>query len=258
MSDLNEKLNKSLEEIDRLADEVLSKSEEPEKVEDGVVETPEAVVETPEGVTQVEGEDVEKGLKPDDVSDQSEDNGADEAGDKEGNDEEEDSKDDKEDVKKSFYEEAKENPEIQKGLDVSDFLNEFTRLHGQIVDSLRDDVSKSLNSSSQTATILAKSFNAIMKSQNELSKSIENLAARLDTVERQPVGRKAMVNVVEKSFNHSAGIQEPIQELSKAEKLSKLTAMAMQGNQGVAINDVIHYESTGQLRPELEKLLQQK
>jgi hypothetical protein len=96
-----------------------------------------------------------------------------------------------------------------------------------------------------------------MKSQESLAKSLADLADRLEVVERTPVGRKAQVNVVEKSFNHSAGLsgEGKGQELSKAEKLTKLSDMAMQGKAGVTINDVVSYESTGFLRPEVEAML---
>jgi hypothetical protein len=258
MSDLN-KLEKSLAEIEALADEILSKSEQPEAI-DGGNETPETVEksETPEQIE--DGETVEKGLKPGDVSkeDTKQDGDVDNKANGEDADEDEDEDDKpKGEVKKSFFEEAQESSSLQKGFEVSEFLTEFTKLQGRITDALRGDVEKSLQSSAHTAQILAKSFNAIMKSQNELAKSLAALEARLTNVESQPVGRKAVVNVVEKSFNHSAGVQEPSKELSKGEKLQKLTDLALQGGQGVTIQDVINFETSDQLRPELESLFKQ-
>ncbi|WAB25178.1 hypothetical protein M3_0227 [Lysinibacillus phage vB_LfM_LysYB1] len=253
MKDLNEKLNKSLEEIDQLAEQIISKSETTETVETAEAKTNEEVVaETAQAI--------EKGLKSDDVAKDADEGSDTDKGDEgkeedKGEDKEDKETEDKDDVQKSLIEQAEENETLVKGFEVSEFLHEFTRLQGTIVDGLREDVNKSLESNTHTATILAKSFNAIMKSQGALAKSIDGILERLDQVERQPVGRKAVVNVVEKSFNHSAGVEEPTKELSKGEKLAKLTDMAMNGTDGVTINDVVSYESTGQLRPELEALL---
>lgn len=273
MTDLNKDLQKSLEEIDAMADEILAKSENTENqevqedIEKGI--TDENVVD--EGA-QKEG-NVEKAVKPEDVAesyedDEGKDNNDDEDDDEDdddkedvedkGDDNQEDEKDDKEEItQKSFTDFVAESDELSKGIEVSDFLAEFTRIHGAITDALREDVNKSLQTSTHTANILAKSFNAIMKSQNELAKSIEELRERLETVERQPVGRKAQVSIMEKSFNHSAGLDEGSKELSKAEKLNRLSDMAINGQNGVTINDVIQFESTGALRPELEHLFNQ-
>lgn len=277
---LEEKLAKSLEEIEAKAEEVLSKSEEVEAEEENSEVT--------------EGEEVEKAIKPEEVADggagTSNDVGEEDAGEKEDKDEDEDEdkKDDKKDdkevakseadeeeadeeVEKSIVDEFTENEKIAKSLEVSDFLSEFTKVNGSVIESLRNDINKSLETSTQTATILAKSFGAIMKSQEgltdlvksqakELSEAqelIKSLQNRLDEVEKQPAVRKSVINTMEKSFDHSAGITskaEP-QELSKAEKVQKLTDFAMEGKHGVTVSDVVAYESTGQLRPELEQYL---
>lgn len=257
MPNLDENLAKSLDEIEAKADQVLEGSQEVEE-------------EVSEG-----GEVVEKGLKPDEVasdddkaddSDDSEDKGDDE-------DEEDDTEDndDKEETKKSITEEFESNETIAKSLEVSEFLSEFTRVHTGVLDNLREDVVKSLETSTHTATILAKSFNAIMKSQegltnlvksqaNELKEAqnlIKSLQERLDDVEKQPAVRKSVVTTLEKSFEHSAGItsEGAKQELSKSEKIQRLTDMAISGQNGVTVNDVVTYESTGQLRPDLEQYL---
>lgn len=274
MSDLNKKeLQKSLDEIEAMADEILSKSEETENIQEGVdVPKVEAVDEN----AQVEG-DVEKAMKPEDISEPGEDDKAEsdkkaEAEDKKDekpkpkesedeenseDDSEDDSEDEEEVTQKSFNDFVAESEELSKGVEVSDFLAEFTRVYGAITDTLRNDVNKSLQTSEHVSNILAKSFNAIMKSQNELVKSIQELSERLDSVERQPVGRKAQVSIMEKSFNHSAGLEEGKQELSKSEKLEKLSNMAINGQHGVTISDVIQFESTGTLRPELQHLFKE-
>lgn len=272
MSYLNKKeLQKSLDEIEAMADEILSKSEGTENIQEGVDEN-----------AQVEG-DVEKAMKPEDISEPGEDDKAesdkkandedkkgekpkpkepddeDESEDEEESEDESDSEDEEEEevTQKSFNDFVAESEELSKGVEVSDFLAEFTRVYGAITDTLRNDVNKSLQTSEHVSNILAKSFNAIMKSQNELAKSIQELSERLDSVERQPVGRKAQVSIMEKSFNHSAGLEEGKQELSKSEKLEKLSNMAINGQNGVTISDVIQFESTGTLRPELQHIFKE-
>lgn len=255
MTKLNEVLDKSLAEVEALADEVLAKSEEAieeiEKSEEGADEIDKAL--NPEDVSEGEvgSDDTKKDDKKKDKDEDDEDENEEEDGDEDG-----------EVTQKSFNDYVEENEDITKALEVSDFLSEFTRIHGAVIDGLRGDVEKSLNTSTQTSTVLAKSFNAIMKSQNalaesqkELSKSIQGIQERLDHVEKQPVGRKAQISVMEKSFNHSAGIEEVSEEMSKSEKLSKLSDMVMAGENGVTINDVVSYESSGTLRPEIEELL---
>jgi hypothetical protein len=139
-----------------------------------------------------------------------------------------------------------------------------------VLDTLRGDINKSLETSTHTATILAKSFSAIMKSQEGLTnlvksqasalqvqeELIKSLQERLEGVERQPAVRKSVINTMEKSFDHSAGVTNAgeKQELSKSEKIEKLTNMAIEGQNDVTINDVVAFESTGYIRPELNHI----
>ena len=240
---LEEKLSKSLEEIESMAEEVIGNSEDSE-----------------------DSEEVKKGLKAKDISDSENDEDDDEDEDDDDEDEDDDDEDDDdeddddeddddEDVKKSFVEMMTEDEKISKALDVSDFLYEFTRKNGFIVDSLREDVQKSMETSADTAAVLAKSFGAIMSSQKQLIKSIVELNTRLNDLERQPSGRKAVVNVMEKSFNRSAGISSE-GELSKSQISEKLTNLALNGK--ISISEVISFESTGQLKPEVQFLLNEQ
>lgn len=251
----DDKLSKSLEEIEALADEVLSKSQE--EVKDDNVE-------------------IEKGLKADEIAENTEEkeDNKEEAQD-EAEDKEEDSAENKEEdekVEKSAVKLLQENEEIAKSIEVSDFLTQFTRINGEVIDSLRADINKSLETSAHTATILAKSFGAIMKAQESLTnlvksqseqiakqeELIKSLQTRLEELEKQPVGRKAVVSTFEKSFNYSAGLtgkDSNEQKLSKSQIIEKLTELALKPNSGVTVSDVVQFESTGQLRPELEHLI---
>lgn len=253
---VDEKLSKSLEEIEALADEILSKSQE--EVKDDNVE-------------------IEKGLKADEIAENTEEkeDNKEEAQDGTEDKEEEDSAENEEDdekVEKSAVKLLQENEEIAKSIEVSDFLTQFTRINGEVIDSLRADINKSLETSAHTATILAKSFGAIMKAQESLTnlvksqseqiakqeELIKSLQTRLEELEKQPVGRKAVVSTFEKSFNYSAGLtgkDSNEQKLSKSQIIEKLTELALKPNSGVTVSDVVQFESTGQLRPELEHLI---
>jgi len=238
---LEEKLSKSLEEIESMAEEVIGNSEDLEEVKKGI---------SAKDVSDSEDDDDE------DEDDEDEDDEDEDDEDEDDEDEDEDDEDeDDEDVKKSFVEMMTEDEKISKALDVSDFLYEFTRKNGFIVDSLREDVQKSMETSVDTAAVLAKSFGAIMSSQKQLIKSIVELNTRLNDLERQPSGRKAVVNVMEKSFNRSAGISSD-GELSKSQISEKLTNLALNGK--IAISEVISFESTGQLKPEVQFLLNEQ
>ncbi|QKE56386.1 hypothetical protein [Bacillus phage YungSlug] len=235
-----EKLAKSLEAIENQADEVIAKSEA-------------------EAQAKAEAEaELSKGVKPDEVAEDNEG--------KEGEGEEGSETEDK-DVKKSFAAEVEGNEELSKGIDASDFLAEFTRVNGAVIDGLRADVTKSLETSTHTATILAKSFGAIMKSQEgltDLVKSqasqleaqgelIKSLQDRLGVVEKTPTVRKSVVTPMEKSFK--PGAPKATDTLSKSQIAEKLSDLAIQPNTGVSVTDVVNFESTGVLKPEHEALI---
>jgi chromosome segregation ATPase len=257
---LQDNLSKSLDEIEAKANAMLSKSEEVEKVEDKQDAPDEENVE--KSVESDEEENVEKSVKSDEVSDEDDD----------GNDESED--DDKDDDKeekteKSMKEELSENDTIAKSVDASEFLSEFSRVHANRMDKMSYELNKSLETSNRVSSVLSKSFEAIVKSQeglqdlvksqasqiNEAKELIKSLNERLDEVESQPVGRKAVVDVMEKSFNHSAGIEEPKKTLNKGETLAKMSNMLQTGNPGISVNDIVKYESTGQMSDSVKDLL---
>jgi hypothetical protein len=240
-----EKLAKSLEAIENQADEVIAKSEAEAKAK-----------------AETEAE-ISKGVKPDDVSEDNEDK---EGEGEEGSENTEDKGEDK-DVKKSFAAEVEGNEELSKGIDASDFLAEFTRVNGAVIDALRSDVTKSLETSTHTATILAKSFGAIMKSQEgltDLVKSqasqleeqavlIKSLQGRVDVVEKTPTVRKSVVTPMAKSFNPGASASD---NLSKSQIAEKLSDLAIKPDTGVTVTDVVNFESTGVLKPEHKALIE--
>lgn len=113
-------------------------------------------------------------------------------------------------------------------------------------DKLAQRVKRLEKSNRQQQATITEQNNAIQKSVQE----------QHDLAKSQPQPRKSVANYVEKSFDHSAGISgEGSSNLSKAEVLERLTGMATNGDGTVTINDVMNYESTGELRPAVEKLV---
>lgn len=214
------------------------------------------------------GDEIKKGeeVKPGEVAE--ENNEAPESGDKAPAKKEEAPKKE-EDTKKSFREELEDNETISKSIDASDFLSEFANVSAGAIDGLRAELSKSLEGNARVNDVLAKGLQAVLTSQstlvntiNQQAELIKSLQGRVDEVEKQPVPRKAAVTVIEKGFNHSAGLgqEQPQggqpQELSKGEKLAKMSNMLMKGVQGITVNDVVKYESTGQMSLQVKDLLE--
>lgn len=142
------------------------------------------------------------------------------------------------------------------------------------------DTEETLSAVSQT---LVKSIGAVMEAQQETQKQnaslvslvkaqsqqIEALLGQQENFEKsvkaevgelasQPVQRKGTVNVMEKSFSHSAGLQAEGGNLNKSEVLDKMVNMAINGDNGVTAHDVMTYESQGTMRPELESVFKQQ
>src|SRR5699024_7228049 len=129
------------------------------------------------------------------------------------------------------------------------------------------DTEKTLN---QVSEVLVKSVSsvieqnhhlaALVKSQKEdIARLISNqtdfeksVNTKVDAYAAEPRQRKSTANVMEKSFQHSAGLAND-GELSKSETLEKLTQMAIAGENGVTAHDVMNYESSDTLRPEVER-----
>ena len=256
---LQDNLSKSLDEIEAAAEAILSKSEEVD-----AVDKQEELVEDAQ-----KAKAVKKSVDADEVSDTDDDGNDD--GEDEGKDDAKEDEDEGEDkAEKSLAGSLKESEEISKGVDASEFLSEFSRIQARVVDDLRFDVSKSLKTSARVSDVLSKSFAAIMKSQEglvnlvksqagkleESNSIIKSLQERLDVVEKTPVGRKAVVDVVEKSFAASAGIAEQKGSLSKGEVLAKINNMIVKGVPGVVPMDLIKYESTGEMSATIKDLVE--
>lgn len=257
---LHDNLSKSLDEIEAAAEAILSKSEEVD-----AVDKQKDLVED-----ALEAKAMKKSVDADEVSD-TDDDGNDKEGKDEGKDDAKDDEDEGEDkAEKSLRGELAGSEEIQKGVDASEFLSEFSRIQARVVDELRFDVTKSLDTSARVSNVLSKSFAAIMKSQEglvDLVKSqaskleesnsiIKSLQERLEVVEKTPVGRKAVIDVVEKSFAASTGTPAQKNSLSKGEVLAKINNMIVKGVPGVVPMDLIKFESTGEMSATIKDLVE--
>lgn len=230
MIDLENIISKSLDAVDELASksEELSKAMEEPTPEDVVENAPEVPTQGAEQEEDVEEEPTE------DTPDVDEDP----------------------EMEKSLMETLEGNDSVKKALEVSEFLQELSKGISSVIDSQTGKLAKSLHATELTGSMLAKSFEGIVKSQKAvmdtqsyLIKSIRELSGRLNAVEEQPLVRKSISGTaqpVNKSFAKSTGIDENPSTLSKSEAVEKLTQAYMSGNTGI-MGDLLALEGTGDM-----------
>jgi len=173
-------------------------------------------------------------------------------------------------IEKSFAESlVDESDNIQKAVEVSDFLADLVKKVGSAIDGLKtaaserfETIEKSLDAviqSNKDVTLavsdtLRKSFQAVSEKTDrqaeQLEKSLENLDKVLTTTPAAQV--KSKLNVLEKSF--SSGDDKPV--LSRTAILKSLTDMFEEGNPAVTSMDILRFESNGALAPHIKKLLE--
>lgn len=138
--------------------------------------------------------------------------------------------------------------DVEKSINHLNYLNDsFDDSNERIEKSLSD-----LSSGQIQLQELLKSQAEMIGKQNELIKSLET---RIDELEHKPVGRKAVLDVVEKSFNKSTYQPEEQKQLSKGEVLNKMSNLLMSGAEGITVDDIIRFESTGFLNQNVKDLL---
>lgn len=256
MDEINEMINKSLDEIDALTEE-FSKSKATEKAEDAISKAQDdedlnAGDVSEDAPEEDAPEEDEEAPEQDDASTSDEDVDADDEG-------EQDSGEDEE-VEKSLENELNSNESVRKALEVSEFLQELVKSLDKTIathiGTHNEGLSKSLASTEQSNQILAKSLLGITKSQRavlegqaELHKSIRTLNKRLKAIEEQPMVRKSVSNaqVINKSFEASAGNKpKATNELSKSQISSKLMQAVEAGNTALT-TDVLAFDATGKV-----------
>lgn len=240
---IDELINKSLDDIDALIEDLKNNSEV-EVVSKGMNLPPEEVSEdTPEDTP--EEETPEEGGEPMGDVEEGGEEGM-------GEEEEEEDEDDMDDVDKSLESTLKGNDNVRKALEVSEFLDELVKGLSTILTGHKAEIQKSITSSEYSSEIIAKSMQGLFKSQKavietitDLSKSNAALLKRLGKLEAQPLVRKSVqtAQALDKSFGTST-TEATGSKLSKSQAVMKLTEAYEKGNSDLR-NDILALEGTG-------------
>lgn len=244
---LDEVINKSLDEIDAIVEEI-NKGMDTNTISKAVDDEDVSPDEVSEDAPPQEDEPSEDAPQEDNEPPQQDNADEDNDQEPEQNEQEDD------DYEKSLDEELNGNDSVRKALEVSEFLNELVKGMSTVLSRHGESISKSISSTETSQELLAKSFNGIVKSQkavletqSRLMKSFNELSGRLDKLESQPMTRKSVpsAKAVEKSFSASAG-DTPTQgeKLSKSVALGKLTQAVSEGKAHF-VNDVLALEGAG-------------
>ena len=251
--------------MEKMADNLLSKSEAPEEIEDDKVKAEDIV---DEDVPDVKDTKPPVKAKEEDEEDEEEvpaepEEDADLEKSEDLDEDEESDEDEEEDKFK-----AKE--EISKALEVSEFLAALVEATTESIGGMNKKLNKSMDENSAVLGTFAKSFQAIASSQEYLiksqiqldnllkgmSQSIDTLSQKVEELEGQPTMRKSVQNihVMEKDFKKSVG-DFTEETLSKSQILGKLNDFLMKGDPTVTVGDIVGFESGAPLRPEVKTLI---
>lgn len=286
--------NPNLADLDKLADEILSKSAKPEPVEPEPAPKPDEIAqpapnpapaEPPKGD---EGEPPAEKKEPDEGLNKSEppaepapDNGKEPPpapAEPSKGDEGDEGGPDKNELEKSFQGGFQSLDTIQKGMDASEFLTSVVEILSKSLADVCFEVQANGHDAQTSTSTLAKSLAAslqlnqnmaaqlaAMKAENDgLKKSItegfENLTQMLSDVLSQPATmRKSVgnINVHQRNFDQSlnGGGASGFESLSKAQVMDVLNAELFKGNPVVQASDIIGYESGAPLRNEVKTLV---
>lgn len=292
------KLGNQTVDLDKLADEVLSKSVDTTKEdtaaadktvnpEDVSANTPENDGEKPEEVTpeekeekeaaaeepvkkseEVETEPTEDGKEPIEKSEEvepTEESGEDEEG---------------EEIEKSLKNEFNNDENIRKSIEASDFLESVVECIVKSLANTQRAVQDSTQHSEDAYEVFAKSLSANLKQTEAAQKEIQgyvedmkkSIKEEIDTVKSEIMGalddvlhqpasmRKSMksVSVHDKNFQKSLGAPAEGENLSKSQVLGILNSEFYSGNPLVTPQDIINYESGAPLKAELANLVRSK
>lgn len=236
---------KSLDALETLAkgEIVTQETDELEKaapsVEGEELEKADPVVEEP-------AEDLEKADPADDDDDLEKgepDNDDDDDGDDDG-------------VDKSFAETATEESEnIEKAVEVSDFLSDLVDQVGFALDRIEKSVKerlaemeKSIESVKVFNSKLAKSLKMSFEA---MDGGIEDLRKSFDTIADAPAHGRKSVTTLEKSFGENGETKAP----KKADVLNAMQMALEKSVEGITSMDIVRYEATGDMPPHVAKVL---
>lgn len=260
-SKVEELLSKSLDEVEQLVEAhqaSLSKAM-------GDQPAPEEVSEDAPAPQEEEGAEDEE--QPEEATEEGQDEAPEaEEGDEDDVDQDteaEQNEEEDEPVEKSLYDSLQGEENIRKSLEVSEYLDALTKGLSSVLEKHSDDINKSLQSSSNTQELLAKSFvgivqtqKVVLETQTNLSKSIAGLTAtvealqgRVEVAEATPLVRKSVsssaVKPMDKQFANSPQ-QSQSTDMNKSLALQKFEAELQKGNMSFN-SDILALEGTGNL-----------
>lgn len=260
--DVDEMINKSLEDIDALIDT----DEEEEEVEPEVI------------VKSLKKKNLNKSTAPGDVSEDAPEDGddagtkdtegegdgtEDSEGDAETDEDDEDKDEDEdneegEDTEKSLEKTLESKDGVKKALEVSEFLTDLVKSLSDVIGVHDKAINKSIHANEHSDELLAKSFQGLARAQKavlemnvSMSKSIRFLSKKVKAMESQPMLKKSITTktnqVNDKSFAKSLGNTETAKDdkLSKSEVLSVLTGAYEVSHEHNLGSDIVAFESTG-------------
>ncbi|UCG53366.1 MAG: hypothetical protein JSW58_07385 [Candidatus Latescibacterota bacterium] len=153
-----------------------------------------------------------------------------------------------------------ENPEMQKAMDVSDFIDEQATELNKSMRILADHVEQSDNRQHEFNLVLARAV-------AETGKMVKSMCNRLGVIEEQPARapKSRGVRPMEKSFANSAPASE---QLSKSQILDEMETMISESvSKGLAgasdegvdlVTAASKYEQFNQIQPSLLKAVQER
>lgn len=239
----------TLEELEKQAEEIMSKSEKSEKLD------PEEVSEDAAEDSEEEEEAEEAEEEPDEDEDEA--------------DEDEDGG--KEEIKKAVVSEA-----IGGDGKVPETMGAIVEIFAKSLADVIDNVAASKESADSTSTVLAKSLMAqnvllsdlkagVDKANREnvrLRKSLNAMEAKLESFGSQPAHMRKSVasySVTDRNFKGSLeGTEGAPEPLSKAQVLAILNGELKSGSQIVIPQDVVNAECGAPMRDEVRALIESK
>ncbi len=168
-----------------------------------------------------------------------------------GDDDEDDNGDDDEDTEKSFAEKAAEGSEnIEKAIEVSDFLADLVDQVGFAIDSMQQSVNDRMDAMEKSLANVATFNGELAKSLKisfmEMDSGLETLKKSVDGMGDAPVHGRKSVTTLSKSFaggdDNSAGKVPGRKDIIKA-----LDTALEKSVEGVNPMDIVRFETTGTL-----------
>ncbi|MBI9086805.1 MAG: hypothetical protein JEZ11_24625 [Desulfobacterales bacterium] len=184
-------------------------------------------------------------------------------------DEDDDDGDVDEDAEKSFAQAAADESEnIEKAIEVSDFLTDLVDQISSAIDGIKksigarmDAMEKSIAAQTGFNAELAKSlktgFTVMDGGIKGNVSGLEDLRKSVEVMADGPArGRKAVVSTLEKSFaTDSLDPNKGNPWMDKKSILSAMDSALEKGLGNISVRDVVRYEATGELQPHVAKAL---